>query len=558
MKRYIFKAISVVLCIMLIIPSVGMEFFAASVTEGIAESIADAHYENLDDVEVVDADTFEEFSQEASELISEQMESPDFDVEEAKENELYTCRVIVQADNVKKLSLEDYNPETIIFDEEDKLAVLQFSTEEQTKKCLDELEQNDAVDSVGLDVVVTVADVEDELQIVDEKKFKETFTLSNAVTLSDEEGETDSEETEGFKYQSWGVKAMHTDLFADYLKENGYSKNSVTVAVIDTGVEADHPFLEGKVLPGYDIFSDDDYASDGRGHGTHVSGTILDVTRGLDVKILPVKVMDDEGRGSLFLASLGVEYAVNNGADIINLSLGQLCSNCFFYMEEQIDKAIENNITVCVSAGNDSLNIGSSLSDDPGFGTCPAHDEDVITVSSMNKNYGNSYFSSFGSPVDFCAPGEDIVSSYIDGQYAIASGTSMASPHIAAIAAMVKIMNPDFTPAEVEEFMKGISTDIGADGKDIYCGNGLVNFYNYFEHEHVESTLKLPHVDDEGTFDGTFKIPCELCINTLDVRKEGFTEVYDSMFANCGYLKVGERIPNINIQAEDNGQLRFA
>lgn len=261
----------------------------------------------------------------------------------------------------------------------------------------------------------------------------------------------------GREANSWGTAAIDADVFAAALSRTGY--DPVTVAVVDTGVSA-HEFLDGRLLAGKDIFDNDSDPSDENGHGTHVAGIIVDATAGLDIDILPIRVLGPEGRGSVLFVAEGVRSAANAGADVINLSLGSDHSS---YLDSAIEYASEKGITVVASAGNDKKEIVKY---------CPAHIESCITVSAVDENNRFCSFSNYGSCVDFCAPGEEILSCVPDG-YEYMSGTSMAAPYISALAAMLKASGLASTTDEIVDKLASCALDLGDTSWDSRYGCGL-------------------------------------------------------------------------------------
>lgn len=285
---------------------------------------------------------------------------------------------------------------------------------------------------------------------------------------------------------SWGVSATKADAYAQDLIERGVSA-SVTVAVVDTGVDSSHPFLAGRVLSGYDMVDNDATPQDGNGHGTHVSGTVGDCTPGLDVKILPVRVLDNSGSGYDSVVGLGIEYAADNGANVINLSLGGPghSSN----IDSKISYAISKNVTVVVAAGNES---------DDTKNHCPAHNVDCITVAAVDINKKQAYFSNYGDAVDIAAPGVDIKSCIPGGKYASWDGTSMATPHVAAAAAMLLYENQSLKPAEVEETLRSAAQDLGDPGWDRKYGAGFLSLEAFLD---GPETPPSPPEDDDIIFE---------------------------------------------------------
>ncbi|GAA1596977.1 S8 family peptidase [Actinoplanes couchii] len=248
----------------------------------------------------------------------------------------------------------------------------------------------------------------------------------------------------------------------------------VVVAVIDSGVDASHPDLAGQVLPGYDAVADAGGGdSDVDGHGTHVAGTIAALTgngKGIagiapDAKILPVRVLDASGEGYTSDEVEGIVWAVDNGADIINLSLGGTEADTA--EKTAIEYARKKGVTVIAAAGNERKQ-GSPVS-------YPAAFPGVIGVAATDANDHVADYSNRGDYVDVAAPGSGILSTWIDGKYATANGTSMATPHVAAVAALLKAYQPDLTPDQIEQTLEKTAVDLGTKGFDTDYGNGRID-----------------------------------------------------------------------------------
>lgn len=245
-------------------------------------------------------------------------------------------------------------------------------------------------------------------------------------------------------HRSWGVAAIGADKYAEYLVKKG-AKRQITVAVVDTGVDSRHPFLSGRVLNGgHDYAYNDTDPSDGHGHGTHVAGTIVDCTPGLNnIKILPVKVMADDGKGTNASIVCGIYYAVEHSADVINMSIGGPASR---YLDEYVEWALSRGVTVVAAAGNARANA---------LYESPARVTGAITVAASNSDSAAAVaFSNYGSIVDVAAPGVNINSSVPNGLYVSWNGTSMAAPHASAATAMYLLDDPTLTPGGAESAMR--------------------------------------------------------------------------------------------------------
>ncbi len=290
----------------------------------------------------------------------------------------------------------------------------------------------------------------------------ENINQNNNITVNDP----------GYKYE-WDITYTEADKAWPLINQ----KREVKVAVLDTGIDYTHPDLENRVSveDGYNFVDNNYETMDDNGHGTHISGIIaaqanngiglVGITGNLDVKILPVKVLDESGYGDTINIVKGIIYAVDSGADIINLSLGVQAKS------ELIAKAIEyaksKGVFVVAAAGNDNENSDNfSPSGDGAF-----------TVAAMNYNYRKAYFSDYGDSIKVAAPGVQILST-VPGGYEAWDGTSMAAPVVSGIAAMLKAENPQLSPNEMEGILDSTATDIMYKGKDQESGYELVNAYN--------------------------------------------------------------------------------
>lgn len=392
--------------------------------------------------EVIEANNEADYLKEVSKLAVNTLDDKNFDTEEALNNNYYSSRIVVKSDDVQELNLESYNPDKIVMKED--RAVLQFSNDKAAKQCADDLGKNSSVDFAEPDVLMT---------------SQEIGSAAIATELS----------TSGD--YSWGEKYIFADEYSHYLETNQYF-NMSTVAVVDTGIDLDHPYLKDRILSsGYNFINSSSTPEDDNGHGTHVSGTIVDCTNNLNVKIMPIKALDATGRGFSEVIALSIEYAVNNGADVINLSIG---GSKNVLIDDAVNTAVNKGVVVCAAAGNGDESgkpIDTAL-------TSPANNTNAIVVGAINNNGKIASFSNYGSSVDVVAPGVKVLSSFKNGEYAVLSGTSMATPHISAVAAMFKLSNPSFSPKQIEEYIIKYCKDLGDNGRDNIYGYGTVNMYN--------------------------------------------------------------------------------
>jgi len=247
----------------------------------------------------------------------------------------------------------------------------------------------------------------------------------------------------------------------------------VVVAVLDTGVDASHPELEGRVLEGWDSMNPQGKGTrDPNGHGTHVAGIIAATSNngvgvaGIapQVSILPVRVLDSSGNGDDDELALGIIWAADQGADVLNISIGGAVPSDL--LEGALDYALNKGAVVVVASGNDAM-VGNK----PSY---PGAYPQVLTVGATDSTDKRAAFSNTGSYVDISAPGSWIRSTWPGGRYQWSSGTSMATPFVAGSAALL-ISAGKGSGAEVTSLLKSSAYDLGPAGRDDQFGEGLVN-----------------------------------------------------------------------------------
>jgi thermitase len=257
---------------------------------------------------------------------------------------------------------------------------------------------------------------------------------------------------------------------------------NIVIAIVDTGVDYNHPDLSARMWTdanghhGYDFVNDDNYPMDDDGHGTHVAGiAAADTNNSTGVagvswgcRIMAVKVLPATGGGSWADIADGVDYAVDNGAKVINMSLdGTMSSSA---LENAIKDANDSKVVLVAAAGNsaDYLNITKHY---------PACYDNVICVSATDSNDQYTSFTNYGSYVCVAAPGEDIYSTLPNNTYGYMSGTSMAAPHVSGLAAICLSTCSCLEPNDVKQYIQYGADDLGTFGKDIYYGWGRINIY---------------------------------------------------------------------------------
>jgi subtilisin family serine protease len=227
----------------------------------------------------------------------------------------------------------------------------------------------------------------------------------------------------------WGLDRLdQRQLPLNGVYNHTYNGAGVTAYVIDCGILYGHQEFGGRAIKGYDYYGGD--GSDCYGHGTHVAGTIGGANYGVapGVTLVAIKVMDCTGNGTTSSVIAGIDWIISNKRlpAVANLSLGGPTSSS---LNQAVTNLVNAGVVVCVAAGNSTVDACT---------TSPADDPDVITVGATDQNDAKASFSNYGSCVDIFAPGVSIISSYYTSTsaYVYMSGTSMASPHVAGVAAL--------------------------------------------------------------------------------------------------------------------------
>jgi subtilisin family serine protease len=252
---------------------------------------------------------------------------------------------------------------------------------------------------------------------------------------------------------SWGLDRVDQhDLPVDNAYNFATNADTVTAFIIDTGVRASHTTFGGRVSGGFDAIDNDNDPDDGNGHGTHVAGTVGGTEYGLakGVRIVPVRVLDDNGSGTTEQVVAGIDWVAQNhsGPSVANMSLGGGVDDA---LDTSVRNAISSGVVFAVAAGNSSA-------DATGFS--PARVSEAITVAASDDTDTQASFSNFGSIVDIYAPGVGITSSWNTGDTATntISGTSMATPHVTGAAALYLSTHPDASPADVATALTAAAT----------------------------------------------------------------------------------------------------
>jgi subtilisin family serine protease len=278
----------------------------------------------------------------------------------------------------------------------------------------------------------------------------------------------------------WGITRVN----APQVWNQGITGSNIKVAVLDTGIDLDHPDLNIKRNNGINLINTRKSFNDDNGHGTHVAGTIAALNNDLgvvgvapDVTLYGVKVLDRKGSGSYAGIAEGIRWAVREQVDIINMSLsGDYPSQT---LHDAVIEAYNAGVIVVCAASND----GHLSIPDVDY---PARYNETIAVGATDSNNLMAYFSSYGPGyyVDIVAPGVDILSTVPDGGYDAFNGTSMASPHVAGVIALLFDAQGEQTLEQIRTKLATNSTDINYNdsylgpGQDIKSGHGLIDAYN--------------------------------------------------------------------------------
>lgn len=307
----------------------------------------------------------------------------------------------------------------------------------------------------------------------DDTLFKDQYALYNSGQVAGPPGSPQGKNRADIKATAGWVETI--------------GDKTVIIAIIDSGIDLEHPDLINKISPkGYDFVDGDSEPEYNIWHGTHVAGIAgADTNNGKGIagvawncKIMPLKVVEiDPIEGPIILDDKAIEairYAADNGAQVINLSFGGPDPSP--PLEAALKYAYDKNIVIVGSAGNDGTAVLYPA----------AYDDYCLAVAATDQDDNRVDWSNFGPEVDVAAPGENILSCYpVDlvsepGQlpYGWASGTSMATPHVAGLAALIKSLKPHLTAAQIMSVIRYSADDINSSiypGKDDYVGYGRIN-----------------------------------------------------------------------------------
>lgn len=336
------------------------------------------------------------------------------------------------------------------------------------------------------------------------------MTIDEAVTYYSSQADVEYAEIDHIRYAQgpvndnyfayqWNLSQLNLPAVWDIVTGD----STVVVAVVDTGVAHDLlDFVSTSFVAGYDFVNNDTDPYDDNAHGTHVAGTIAQSTNNTigvagmahGVSIMPIKVLGQDGSGYSSDVADGIQWAADNGADIINLSLGSSASSTT--EEAAIEYAYNKGVVIVASSGNDGT---------LGVLYPAAYDSYVLAVGATDYNKQRAPYSNYGPELDVVAPGGDLTADvngdgYGDGilqqtitgynestgvtdytpDYFFYQGTSMAAPHVAALAALILSDDNTLSPTEIYNSIKSNAEDRGSVGRDNYYGYGIINLTSIF------------------------------------------------------------------------------
>lgn len=249
----------------------------------------------------------------------------------------------------------------------------------------------------------------------------------------------------------------------------------IVIAIIDSGVDSDHPDLMDKLIPGYNFLSgyDSSNTNDVYGHGTAVAGSAATITNNdigvagvaWENLIMPLVVLNSNNQATYADIIDAINYAADHDADIINISIGGVGSS------------LSEEAAINYAWGKGAIIIACAMNWNTDVPQYPAAYDNVMAISATTSSDTKSDFSSYGDWITVAAPGTAILTTSRDGTYGFWNGTSFASPITAGLAALILSVDPNLTNAQIVELIKQNADDLGTPGFDIYFGHGRINVY---------------------------------------------------------------------------------
>ena len=265
-----------------------------------------------------------------------------------------------------------------------------------------------------------------------------------------------------FASTNWEYDALDIDTI-----NIGNQNNPIKIAVIDSGIIS-NDYLSPYVAKGYNFINNNNECIDTYGHGTKVSGILIDLAKqtNLSVQILPLKTVNEQGSSTTTNVVRAINYAITEKVDIINISLSS--KNAVKAVEDVINLALKSNICIVSSSGNEGTSDYSY----------PASYNGVLSVGSIDQSQKVSWFSNFNDKVNVVASGEKIRTIELDGTYGLHGGTSFSAPFVTFEVALLKACYPNLNNDEIIKIINETAIDKGDIGFDNHYGNGIVNYKN--------------------------------------------------------------------------------
>lgn len=363
-----------------------------------------------------------------------------------------------------------------------------------------------------------------------------------------------------YQRQEWGIAAIN----APMAWKSNYSGSGIKIAVIDTGIS---PHLDLEIAGGISYV---DYTSsyyDDNGHGTHVAGIIGALNndygiRGVasDATIYSVKALSHEGTGYVSNIIASLDWAIQNEMDIVNISIGIQTDSPA--LKAIIEKAYSKGILLVAAAGNDGNEMG--LGDSIDF---PAKYDQVIAVGAIDQFNKRASFSSTGSDLEVTAPGLNILSTSLNGNYAEMSGTSMAAPFVTGQLAIIKQAYPTLTNDQIRSILSENTLDLGEIGKDPQYGKGLIQASDYlspkyftFSTANPMTRLEVSEHDVKGVSGSSKQTKAEMILKNgtrIDVTKESIWKSNNESITrivggNLTFIQAGKTTILVSFQGYSN------
>ncbi|MBE6820577.1 MAG: hypothetical protein E7516_05955 [Ruminococcaceae bacterium] len=415
----------------------------------------------------IDEISAEEFAKEISAMVNASaMSEGAFGSEYgAGTDEFKTSRLIVKS----KYRIDTMDTISVICGYDD-LWVLQFKSPDDARNAYNRYVKDNKIDYVEIDKEICAL-------------FSDAMS-SDAIIYSDEEEHS---------YLSWGPEYIGIDKLNNNISISNTEISNTIVAVIDTGVDPDHPFFKGRVLPTRINTSTSgirNNSMDDNGHGTQVAGVIIDSTMD-NVFVQPYKVLDSHGAGTIISLAAGINCALEDGVDVINISVGFEEDSAV--LKNAIDNAEINNIPVIAASGNDGTTNKFY----------PASYDNVLKITAINQSGIVTNFSTYDNGVDFAAPGFEITTTNLGGGYIKTRGTSVAAPFVTAVAAAIHSYRPDALREEIIDIIENACVQISEHNSSIKYGRGIIRAPEHPANVKLKDIAETPYFSHQTALSQT-------------------------------------------------------